>query len=129
MFGGQDLDHQGRHNALHSIEVLDLASEKQEWQSLGTTMSFKAASPGLLILNQHEILIFGGWNKNPNQNSCILREKIDGEFEIREGNQLEQADNFLVNGIRYKIKAENRYIVFGQKYVHELNELREFKTL
>ena len=70
-------------------------------------MSFKAASPGLLILNQHEILIFGGWNKNPNQNSCILREKIDGEFEIREGNQLEQPDNFLVNGIRYKIRAEN----------------------
>jgi len=92
-------------------------------------MSFKVASPGLLTLNQHEILIFGGWNKNPNLNSCILRERIDNEFEIKEGNPLEQADNFLVNGIRYKIRSENRYIVFGKKHVHKLNGNRELKTL
>ena len=92
-------------------------------------MSFKAASPGLLVLNQHEILIFGGWNKNPNQHSCLLWEKIDGEFEIKDGLTLEQADNFLVNGIWFKNRAENWYIVFGQKYVHEINEKGEFKTL
>jgi len=62
-------------------------------------LTFKTASPGALSLSNNEIIVFGGWDKKGNDQSCILKENADGEYSVVEGNELVSADNFLVNGI------------------------------
>lgn len=92
-------------------------------------MTFKAATLGVVSINQHEILIFGGWNKTQNKVSNILKEYSDGTYSIREGNEMQQPDNFLLNGVRFKPINDSKIIIYGQNHVHEINENLEITLI
>jgi N-acetylneuraminic acid mutarotase len=48
-----------------SIERLDLTNPNSQWQIMTTKLNEAACDIGCLALSKDEILIFGGWNRNP----------------------------------------------------------------
>jgi hypothetical protein len=76
-----------------------------------------ACDIGCLALSKDEILIFGGWNRNPLQNAYVLRkfdniQQLNGfpqrsdiakhELKMIEGGGLDRPDFFLCCGIAMK---------------------------
>lgn len=119
--GGQDQDHNGKHVILSSFEVLDLGIEGSNWYTASNTLTYKACSPGALVISMNELLVFGGWNLNNLDNVCRIKETSTGEFIVKDSEKLQQADKFLLNGIKMR-HSDTELNIFGVDYVHQYNE-------
>ena len=60
-----------------TIERLDLSNPNAQWQVMPIKLPEAACDLGCVAVSKDEILIFGGWNKNPLRSAYILK-KFDG---------------------------------------------------
>jgi|LauGreDrversion4_2_1035121.scaffolds.fasta_scaffold470589_1 hypothetical protein len=60
-----------------TIERLDLSNPNATWQVMPAKLTEAACDLGCVAISKDEILIMGGWNKNPLRNAYIIK-KYDG---------------------------------------------------
>lgn len=100
-----------------------------------------ACDIGCLAISKDEILIFGGWNKNPLQTAYILKkientqpvmvgfpqrlsDVVKHDLKLVEGGGLDRPDFFLCAGVAMKTENPNQVKVCGhtQLYTFDLKQ-------
>lgn len=74
-FGGLTKQESGAF-LLGSIEVLDLDAPQPKWLMLSIKMPHQVCDIGAIPLNETDILLYGGWNKNPVNAAFIVKQRI-----------------------------------------------------
>jgi hypothetical protein len=95
-----------------------------------------ACDIGCLALSKDEILIFGGWNRNPLQNAYVLRkydniQQLNGfpqrsdiakhELKMIEGGGLDRPDFFLCCGIAMKSEKPDQVKICGHTSLYNFD--------
>ena len=65
---------------LGSIEVLDLEASQPKWLMLSVKMPHLVCDIGAIPLSETEILLYGGWNKNPVNTAFLLRQSLNRDL-------------------------------------------------
>ena len=72
-FGGLTKQESGAF-LLGSIEVLDFNAPHPKWLMLSVKMPHQVCDMGAVAINETDILLYGGWNKNPTQSAYIMKQ-------------------------------------------------------
>nr|AAM96949.2 macronuclear development protein 3 [Stylonychia lemnae]AAP20881.1 macronuclear development protein 3 [Stylonychia lemnae] len=127
-----------------SIERLDLKCEQGlKWTQLQMRLNEAACDVGCLPLSSNEMLIFGGWNKNPLQGTYIIKNVSDQQAagQIVQPRQdplrhelkplidggIDRADFFMISGIAMQTGEPNKIKVCGHTQLFTFDiEQRKF---
>eukprot|EP00347_Sterkiella_histriomuscorum_P021345 403334310 len=115
---------------LSTIERLDLNDPNGQWQVLPMRLQEGGCDIGSLPISKDEILIYGGWNKNPLQGSWIIKktDQSNGasihQIKALVESGINRPDFFMLNGIAMKTQDPNIVKVCGhtQLFSFDLNQ-------
>lgn len=128
MGGLNKLDNNSGVALCSNIERLDLTNLCAGWHSVPVKLAEAACDIGCINLSRDEILIFGGWNKNPLNAAYILKKVESAPVQLPPqmiGHQrtdyvrheikpiegiMERPDFFLTNGIAMKVDGNPNHI-------------------
>ncbi|CAI2364609.1 unnamed protein product [Moneuplotes crassus] len=101
------------------IERTDLQEGNGQWLLLNLLLPTPISDIGCVQASPEEILLFGGWNKEPVDRMFIIRIQNSMHYLVRYENTMNQPDSFTINGVYSLEKSGMR--VCGQRYVHIFN--------
>ena len=91
---------------LGSIEVLDLEAPQPKWLMLSVKMPHQVCDIGAIPLNETDILLYGGWNKNPVNTAFIVRQTARGPQSMHTfmpvAAQMDKTDFSMISGVAMK---------------------------
>lgn len=102
-FGGLSKQDSGSAFLLGSIEVLDLEDPQARWLMLSIKIPHIVCDIGALPLNETDVLLFGGWNKNSTNTAFIMRQGGRGAHSLHPvSSQMDRADFSMISGVAMK---------------------------
>ena len=104
-FGGLTKQESGAF-LLGSIEVLDLEAIQPKWLMLSIKMPHQVCDIGAVPLNETDVLLYGGWNKNPVNAAFIVRQAQQGSVAQHifqpVAAQMDKTDFAMISGVAMK---------------------------
>ena len=101
------------------IERINLFDEEKKWELISLLLPNPISDIGWVQASPEEILLFGGWNKEPIDKIFLIRIYNLGHYIVHYENKMEKPDWFPLGGV-FSLEQKGMR-VWGRKYVHIFN--------